>query len=274
MTLPETVAVYHVAGESDFLVHVAVRDAEHLRNLTLDGFTTRTEVARLNTALIYEHAMNYHCRTIRLRNRSCQIILTSNKGWRMARGIKSWIWLGLKGLFVLILIGPGLVWAVLQDPEFGGEIAGHRVEASAQYAHTHFKNPTDMVDYDLWVNLQDFMGSQNRVPPGPFPTQSMRLSENAAQGLEAYWLGHATVFVELEGVRILTDPMLTSHAFPVKWLSPKRHNPPPISLSQLPPIDIAVISHDHYDHLDMKTVTQLARGLIFVGLGVGAHLEA
>ena len=59
VTLPETVAVYHVAGESDFLVHVAVRDAEHLRNLTLDGFTTRTEVARLNTALIYEHAMNY-----------------------------------------------------------------------------------------------------------------------------------------------------------------------------------------------------------------------
>ena len=65
VTLPEVVAVYHVAGESDFLVHVAVRDAEHLRNLTLDGFTTRTEVARLNTALIYEHAMahvlpNYH----------------------------------------------------------------------------------------------------------------------------------------------------------------------------------------------------------------------
>ena len=57
VTSPEVVAVYHVAGESDFLVHVAVRDAEHLRNLTLDGFTTRTEVARLNTALIYEHAM-------------------------------------------------------------------------------------------------------------------------------------------------------------------------------------------------------------------------
>lgn len=59
VTLPEVVAVFHVAGESDFLVHVAVRDAEHLRNLTLDGFTTRIEVARLNTSLIYEHAMVY-----------------------------------------------------------------------------------------------------------------------------------------------------------------------------------------------------------------------
>ena len=59
VTLPEVVAVYHIAGEADFLVHVAVRDAEHLRNLTLDGFTTRTEVSRLTTALIYEH-INQH----------------------------------------------------------------------------------------------------------------------------------------------------------------------------------------------------------------------
>ena len=73
VTLPETVAVYHVAGESDFLVHVAVRDAEHLRNLTLDGFTTRTEVARLNTALIYEHAMNFRLPNYQLKIRPMAI---------------------------------------------------------------------------------------------------------------------------------------------------------------------------------------------------------
>ena len=59
ITLPEVVAVYHLAGESDFLVHVAVRDAEHLRNVTLDGFTTRAEVSRLTTALIYEHVAQH-----------------------------------------------------------------------------------------------------------------------------------------------------------------------------------------------------------------------
>jgi len=53
--LRETVGVYHVAGQADFLVHVAVRDAEHLRDLALDAFTTRDEVARLTTSLIYEH---------------------------------------------------------------------------------------------------------------------------------------------------------------------------------------------------------------------------
>lgn len=54
-TLPEVVAFYHVAGQDDFIVHVAVKDAEHLRNLTLDSFTTREEVARINTALVYEY---------------------------------------------------------------------------------------------------------------------------------------------------------------------------------------------------------------------------
>ena len=54
-TLPEVVSVYHIAGQEDFVVHVAVKNADHLRNLTLDGFTTRAEVARLNTALVYEH---------------------------------------------------------------------------------------------------------------------------------------------------------------------------------------------------------------------------
>ena len=55
VSLPEVVSVYHVAGQEDFVVHVAVRDAEHLKDLTLDGFTTRAEVARLQTALVYEH---------------------------------------------------------------------------------------------------------------------------------------------------------------------------------------------------------------------------
>lgn len=65
LTLSPVVAVYHVAGQDDFMVHVAVRDAEHLRNLTLDEFTTRAEVARIHTALVYEHFgesawPNYH----------------------------------------------------------------------------------------------------------------------------------------------------------------------------------------------------------------------
>ena len=55
LTLAEVVSIYHTGGENDFIVHVAVRDADHLRDLALDAFTTRPEVARINTALVYEH---------------------------------------------------------------------------------------------------------------------------------------------------------------------------------------------------------------------------
>jgi DNA-binding Lrp family transcriptional regulator len=55
LSLPETVAVYHVAGQHDFLVHVGVRDADHLRDLAMDAFTSRREVARIETHLIFEH---------------------------------------------------------------------------------------------------------------------------------------------------------------------------------------------------------------------------
>lgn len=55
LSLPETVAAYHLAGKDDFLVHVAVRDADHLRDVALDAFTRRREVARLETSLVFEH---------------------------------------------------------------------------------------------------------------------------------------------------------------------------------------------------------------------------
>ncbi|MCA9545775.1 MAG: Lrp/AsnC family transcriptional regulator [Myxococcales bacterium] len=55
LALPETVALYHITGDDDFLIHVAVRDADHLRDLALDAFTTRPEVDRLRTSLVYDH---------------------------------------------------------------------------------------------------------------------------------------------------------------------------------------------------------------------------
>jgi len=63
LTLPEALSVYHVAGADDFLVHVAVRDAHHLRDFALDAFTTRPEVDRIETRLIFEHVPRWHLPT-------------------------------------------------------------------------------------------------------------------------------------------------------------------------------------------------------------------
>src|SRR6185436_364233 len=83
---------------------------------------------------------------------------------------------------------------------------------------------------------------------------------------------------EIDGHRLLTDPVWSERASPLPWVGPRRWYPPPVPLAQLPPIDAVVISHDHYDHLDLGTIQALAardaRTVFIVPLGIGAHLES
>ena len=89
------------------------------------------------------------------------------------------------------------------------------------------------------------------------------------------WIGHATLLLQVGGVNILTDPHLTERASPVSFAGPKRQVPPALSLDNLPRIDVVVVSHNHYDHLDAGTVTRLNRQAggpprFFVPLGLKA----
>ncbi|HEX2930657.1 MAG TPA: MBL fold metallo-hydrolase [Candidatus Binatia bacterium] len=72
------------------------------------------------------------------------------------------------------------------------------------------------------------------------------------------WIGHATLLVQLNGINILTDPQWSDRASPVSWGGPPRLSPPGLAFEDLPRIDIVLISHDHYDHLDLNTVKRLA----------------
>lgn len=87
------------------------------------------------------------------------------------------------------------------------------------------------------------------------------------------WLGHATFLIQLGGVNLLTDPHLTERASPLSFLGPRRYVAPALSLEELPPIDIVLVSHSHYDHLDLGTLKRLAKQQggpprYFVGLGL------
>jgi len=128
-------------------------------------------------------------------------------------------------------------------------------------------------------SVSEFLcGGERRVPRGPLPSVDPRPAWSTApeSGLRATWLGHSTVLVEIDGLRVLTDPVWGPRASPSRLVGPRRFQPVPVALRSLPPIDVVIVSHDHYDHLDYPTVRELAKlDVPFVTtLGVGAHLEA
>jgi L-ascorbate metabolism protein UlaG (beta-lactamase superfamily) len=126
--------------------------------------------------------------------------------------------------------------------------------------------------------LREFLcGGERRVPRGPLPSIDPLggWAKPVASGLRVTWLGHSTVLIEIDGYRVLTDPVWGARASPSSLAGPKRFQPVPVSVQALPPLDLVIVSHDHYDHLDYPSIRQLRkRDVPFVtSLGVGAHLE-
>lgn len=168
----------------------------------------------------------------------------------------------------------------------GAQATGLRLEkmrASPRFADGTFHN-TARVEPGLKKGtavptISEFLfGGQRRMPAGPLPSVDPReaWSRRPHTPLRATWLGHSTVLLELEGVRVLTDPVWGERASPVTFAGPKRFQAVPAPIGALPPLDAVVISHDHYDHLDYPTILELATRDVpfFTSLGVGAHLEA
>ena len=95
------------------------------------------------------------------------------------------------------------------------------------------------------------------------------LMENSNNGIPVTWFGHSSLLLNIDGIKILTDPMFSERCSPVQWAGPKRYTKCPIDISELPDVDIVVISHNHYDHLDKNTVKHLGNNVKwFVPIGV------
>ncbi len=93
------------------------------------------------------------------------------------------------------------------------------------------------------------------------------------------WIGHSTVMAQLGGLTLLTDPMFSQRASPVQFAGPRRHVPPGIALPELPRVDLVLVSHNHYDHLDAASVAALNRQpggppLFVVPLGLASWFAA
>lgn len=185
----------------------------------------------------------------------------------------------------------GLGWSVRDVPlALGGRLTGTRAERalrSPQYRAGAFRNPassrpaasptTGSTDRNLLREL--FFGKQKRHPSLPVPlVRPTRPPQTSARSreLNVIWYGHASALVEIEGRTVLIDPVWSQRCSPSARLGPKRLHAPPVGLDELPAVDAILISHDHYDHLDLATVRGLTarqEAPFVVPLGVGAHLE-
>jgi len=119
------------------------------------------------------------------------------------------------------------------------------------------------------------LGRNEGRPAAAIPLATPDIAGPAAE-LAVSWFGHSTALIEIDGYRVLTDPVWSERCSPSRTIGPQRLHPVPAQLDALPAVDAVIISHDHYDHLDVDTMEALARSqrcLFFVPLGVGAHLR-
>ncbi|MDG4798688.1 MBL fold metallo-hydrolase [Micromonospora sp. WMMD1082] len=180
----------------------------------------------------------------------------------------------------------GLAWAARDVPAaLGGRLAGARAERAArspQFRDGTFHNRADtrtMVpapDRNLLREL--IFGEQKRRPTAPVPLvrPAAETRIDPARELNVVWYGHASTLIEIEGRRVLLDPVWSDRCSPTAAVGPRRLHEPPVRLDELPRLDAILISHDHYDHLDMATVRELTArqsAPFLVPLGVGAHLD-
>lgn len=158
-----------------------------------------------------------------------------------------------------------------------------RAQASPQFRDGTFHNTSGLgaglKSNPLPIFGELFFGRRARVPHAALPVESPLETWAApvsSSGLRVTWLGHSTVLLEVDGFRVLTDPVFGERASPVSFAGAKRFHPPPASIAELPRLDAVLLSHDHYDHLCASSMRELAKlGVpIVTSLGVGARLEA
>ncbi len=111
----------------------------------------------------------------------------------------------------------------------------------------------------LWRYLTNREEKTPKQALGPFRTDALVYQNPPASGLRITWMGHSSSLVEIDGVRVLIDPVWDKRAAPFEWAGPKRFFSPPLPLEELPKIDVVLLSHDHYDHLGAGTVQRLAQ---------------
>ena len=186
----------------------------------------------------------------------------------------------------LILI-VGLLFVNL-SPQFGGSPTEEQTESYSKTGHykegvfvNELETNMDMDFSAMYETMLEFIkGGENLQPKEDLPVKKIEaqwIEQNKNQLTKLTWFGHSAFLLQLDGKKILIDPMLGESPAPHPMIGVKRYNKEiPIEIKNLPFIDFVIISHDHYDHLDYESVMKLKGkvGKFYMPLGVGTHFKS
>ena len=173
--------------------------------------------------------------------------------------------------------------AFLRKPQFGKTPSGERLArilASPNYREGQFQNlrftPVMAEGVTAWnmIGLL-FRRQADAVPKSPLPSVRTDLKDNSEKKPSIVWFGHSSYLIKTDGLNILVDPVFSGRAAPVSFFGRSFRGSDVYTAADMPEIDVLLLTHDHYDHLDYETITALRPKVkrVVASLGVGAHLE-
>ena len=185
-------------------------------------------------------------------------------------------------LFItLIFIAAGISFAIPFLPSVGGKASKADRENYKKRAYNYdgkvFHNDPEVgVMEKVEDNDPARMSGNGTSPDFELPVKKPQIENNPDENFFAItWLGHSSLFIQMHGRNILVDPVFSERISPVSWIGPKRFSQPSVAIDDLPEIDILILTHDHYDHMDYGALKKLAPKVkkYVVPLGVECHLR-
>lgn len=182
---------------------------------------------------------------------------------------------------IVLTIAVG-IFAFLQHPKFGNLPDGERksrIEKSPNYKNGAFKNlnftPQITGEGGFLKMIKDFRNAKNRRPVDIIPSIKTDLLNLDRNKNVLVWFGHSSYFMQIDGKRFLVDPVFCGSASPFSFMIKSFKGTDIYTSADIPDIDYLFITHDHWDHLDYKTIKEMKPkiGKVITTLGVGAHLE-
>jgi L-ascorbate metabolism protein UlaG (beta-lactamase superfamily) len=185
---------------------------------------------------------------------------------------------------VIVIVVIAIVYLFMRGPQFGQAPTGERsrkIDASSNFKDRKFQNLHDTPALTGGANVLEvtrkffFSKDKRNKPAATIPSVKTNLHSLLPGENVLVWFGHSSYFIQVNGKKILVDPVLSGNASPFSFTTGSFSGSDVYSTDDLPAVDYLIITHDHYDHLDYQTVSKLKGkvGQVITGLGVGAHLE-